>query len=112
MQTLILNLISAAAIAVVFIAARYLYKHPEWLIAEEPNEDDSMLTKMVSDYWDMAERINEAKTNTELEAWYWEVEQFEDSYRNLIEANILRERVQGLYDRITTRRDQLAGVFA
>lgn len=66
-----------------------------------------MITKMVGDYWDMIQEIRRAASKAELEAWYYEVEQFDAAYSGLVDNKLLQERLQALYEAVMNRRDEL-----
>lgn len=74
---------------------------------EKKHEADTIVTKMVGDYWDMLQEIRRAGSKAELEAWYYEVEQFDSSYSGLIDIKLLHERSLSLYEAIMERRDEL-----
>lgn len=110
MELLVKNLAICFALIVIVWAIRYIRKHPEWLYMEDPYDQDPMILQMVDDHWDRREEINNATTNVELEAIYWDVEAFEATYRNLVPDEALIRYSNALYDAIADRRDKL-GLF-
>lgn len=116
MSNILVNILALATVLVIGLLF-YLLLSPEMkmkikdaIVQVDPYDD--MIQKCISDCWKMMEQINDASSRAEIEAWYWEAESFETSYRNLVPDDFLIERVEMLYEAVAKRRDVINGIVA
>lgn len=108
--------ILALATVTAFVAGCYILSEPHmkrgFILPSMDEPDDDLIRKCISDSFKMTELINESTTSAELESYYWEIEQLDDSYRGLVPSALLRQHTDRLYDAISIRRDQLNALRA
>ena len=111
MNTILLNIVAIGVVTAI-AAIAYILASPEMRmkianhIAQEDPYDD-MIQKCINDAWKMNVRIKESTSNAELQSWYWEVEYFESTYRNLVPDDFLLLQINRLYEAVSRRRDEI-----
>lgn len=96
-----------AGCAVLYILAHRDLRKNIALPSIDNDDQDEMIKRCIKDSFHMQDLIVSATSPAELEAFYWEIEDMENSYRFLVPDQLLRDHTDRLYEAISIRKDEL-----